>query len=147
MLSEYSYFTPRNPTLRFASLTDGTSNVLVVGEIANWMKNGATNADTRVNHGWTMGTDSAAKVVSWTSGPTSRTFNINSIRYPIGTQNFNLPGVGANHGANNPLISAHPGGVQTVFGDGSVHFLTETMNLPTLKVLATRDDGQVVPQF
>ncbi len=138
---------PPNEFLRFASLTDGTSNVLVVGEIANWMKNGTTNADSRVNHGWTMGTDNASKVVSWTSGITSRTFNINSIRYSIGTQNYNLPGVGNNHGANNPLLSAHPGGIQALFGDGSVHFLTETMNLPTLKMLATRDDGQVVPAF
>ncbi|QEG43545.1 DUF1559 domain-containing protein [Roseimaritima ulvae] len=135
---------PPNEFLRFANLTDGTSNVLVVGEISNWMKNGTAPADTRVNHGWTMGTDNSAKVVSWTSGPTQRTFNINSIRYSIGTQNFNLPGVGGNNGANNPLISAHPGGIQSLFGDGSVHFLTETMSLPLLKLQATRDDGQVI---
>ncbi len=137
---------PPNEYLRFASLTDGTSNVLVVGEISNWMKNGTTNADSRVNHGWTMGTVQSNKLVSWTSGPTERTFNINSIRYSIGTQNYNLPGVGANNGANNPLISAHPGGIQSLFGDGSVHFLTETMSLPLLKLQATRDDGQVIPQ-
>jgi prepilin-type N-terminal cleavage/methylation domain-containing protein/prepilin-type processing-associated H-X9-DG protein len=47
-------------------------------------------------------------------------------------------------GANVPLISAHTGGVNALFGDGSVHFLSDSTDLVTLARLATRDDGAVV---
>ncbi len=40
--------------------------------------------------------------------------------------------------------SRHPGGVNFLFGDGSVHFLKESISLPTYRALATRDMGEVV---
>jgi prepilin-type processing-associated H-X9-DG protein len=47
-------------------------------------------------------------------------------------------------GANVPLISNHTGGVNALYGDGSVHFLSDSTPLLTLAQLATRDDGQVI---
>ena len=44
-------------------------------------------------------------------------------------------------GSNTPLNSAHPGGVNAVFVDGSVQFLSDELPLRTLARLATRDDG------
>ena len=38
--------------------------------------------------------------------------------------------------------SFHPGGVMTVFMDGSVHFVAQTIDLPTWQALATRDGGE-----
>ena len=38
------------------------------------------------------------------------------------------------------LMSAHPGGVNVTMADGSVHFLSETINLVTYKNLADRMD-------
>jgi prepilin-type processing-associated H-X9-DG protein len=46
--------------------------------------------------------------------------------------------------ANVPLMSAHPGGVNALFGDGSVHFLGDNTDMLTLARLATRDDGGVL---
>jgi prepilin-type N-terminal cleavage/methylation domain-containing protein/prepilin-type processing-associated H-X9-DG protein len=40
--------------------------------------------------------------------------------------------------------SCHPGGVQFGFGDGSVHFLSETINSETLRLLGDRRDGKAV---
>src|SRR5262249_8544427 len=40
--------------------------------------------------------------------------------------------------------SRHPGGANFLFGDGSVRFLKETINLPTYRALATRALGEVV---
>lgn len=40
--------------------------------------------------------------------------------------------------------SSHPGGVQFGFGDGSVHFLSETINSETLRLLGDRRDGKPV---
>ncbi len=55
---------------------------------------------------------------------------------------------GGNHwsseGANVPLVSSHSGGVNVLFADGSVHFLTDGTDLLTLAQLATRDDGMVL---
>jgi len=47
-------------------------------------------------------------------------------------------------GANVPLVSTHTGGVNALYGDGSVHFLPDTMDVLTLARLATRDDGGIL---
>ena len=47
-------------------------------------------------------------------------------------------------GANTPLASGHSGGVNALFGDGSVHFISDSASLITLARWATRDDGGVV---
>ena len=42
------------------------------------------------------------------------------------------------------LTSRHPGGANALFADGSVHFLKQTMNPPTLAGLCTRAGGEVL---
>jgi prepilin-type N-terminal cleavage/methylation domain-containing protein/prepilin-type processing-associated H-X9-DG protein len=50
-------------------------------------------------------------------------------------------------GANVPLVSNHSGGVNALFGDGSVHFLSDGTDLLTLARLATKDDGGVLGNY
>jgi len=45
------------------------------------------------------------------------------------------------------LSSAHPGGCQGALGDGSVRFITETINLDLLKHLGARNDGIPLGDF
>jgi len=47
----------------------------------------------------------------------------------------------------NDIRSKHPGGANGLFCDGSVHFLTETMELRTLAAICTRDRGEVIEGF
>ena len=42
------------------------------------------------------------------------------------------------------LTSQHPGGVNALFADGSVHFLKQSMNVKALSALCTRDVGEIV---
>ncbi|MBA2115182.1 DUF1559 domain-containing protein [Bremerella alba] len=43
--------------------------------------------------------------------------------------------------------SNHPGGCNAIFGDGSVHFLSETTNLDTLRYLTRIGDGEILGEY
>jgi prepilin-type N-terminal cleavage/methylation domain-containing protein/prepilin-type processing-associated H-X9-DG protein len=53
-------------------------------------------------------------------------------------------GGGINITQNNELWSDHRGGVNTTFCDGSVHFLSETIDRKILYALCTRDQGEAI---
>jgi prepilin-type N-terminal cleavage/methylation domain-containing protein len=132
--------------------TDGTSNTLILGETSDWALDTSGNkyhVDPSWPHGWPMGTANSAPITGPPPGTSTdmRPFNLTAIRYPIGTRDWGLPGVYDNHGSNNPLLSAHPGGAMATLCDASVRFLSNTMDLITLKYLATRDDGQVISGY
>jgi prepilin-type processing-associated H-X9-DG protein len=46
--------------------------------------------------------------------------------------------------SDNELFSFHPGGVNLCFGDGSIHFIKETINPKVLVYLVCRADGNIV---
>jgi prepilin-type N-terminal cleavage/methylation domain-containing protein/prepilin-type processing-associated H-X9-DG protein len=48
-------------------------------------------------------------------------------------------------GANDEIYGFHPGGVNTLFGDGSVRFLKESLNIVVQRSLITPNVGEVVP--
>ena len=138
-----------NENSTIASCTDGTSNTMIIGECSDFaidnVGGGKVHIDGGWPHGWAMGSGQANVVTA--AGATAtleRFYNLTSIRYPIGTRTYGLPGVSINHGANNPLVAAHPGGVMAGWTDGSVRFLANSTDLITLKLFATRDDGKVV---
>jgi len=71
-----------------------------------------------------------------------RCYNTTTIRQP---PNIGGTPVWSNFPACNTILaSAHTGGVSCVFADGSVHFISENINLDTLRNLADKDDGFVV---
>jgi hypothetical protein len=135
-----------NRWFTFAEITDGTTNTMIVSECANFVWNAAgTKKDAQVNsvHGWLMGIPTRSTVPSGT-GMYTRLFNSTTLRYPPNSAQIGLPGVGANDGQNNGIYSAHPGGVQAGLVDGSVRFVSETTDMYTLRLLATRNDGQPI---
>ncbi|HUT88245.1 MAG TPA: DUF1559 domain-containing protein [Thermoguttaceae bacterium] len=143
-----------NKVIRIADCRDGTSNTMILGETSDWaydVNGNRKHIDPSWPHGFGMGTAWGPTGIVGdgisTSTATSRAFNLTSIRYPVGTHIYELPGVGDNHGSNNPLLSAHPGGTQILLSDGSARFLSETTNLETLKLLADRQDEIPLPQF
>lgn len=79
---------------------------------------------------------------------TTDAYNVTCVRY---RPNFKKvlgsvvqPGCLEDHGINNPLQSAHPGGLLVAFTDGSVQFISQTTDLAILLRIAIRDDGQNV---
>ena len=71
---------------------------------------------------------------------TRRPMNVGSYEaYP------GLLGTGGNNaGANDELYSFHPGGINCLFGDGSVHFIKNSINPVTLRGLVTLNGGEVL---
>ncbi|NQT16270.1 MAG: DUF1559 domain-containing protein [Planctomycetes bacterium] len=137
-----------NQWFDFAGITDGTSNTMFVSECANYIMNAGGKKDVAVSsvHGWLMGIPTEATVPSGT-GLYTRLFNSTTLRYPPNAAQIGLAGVGSNDGQNNGIYSAHPGGVGVALVDGSVRFVSETSDMYTLRLVATRNDHEPIADF
>jgi len=76
-------------------------------------------------------------------------FNVSPTTIPLNTFQSDEPNVGTvTNGSGWWLTSGfksnHPGGASFCMGDGSVHFLTETIDYRLYNELGTRDGGEVV---
>ncbi|MDO4584752.1 MAG: DUF1559 domain-containing protein [Planctomycetia bacterium] len=122
-----------NERIDSATVEDGTSHTLLVGEnIQNFVPS------TRSPAQWWAG--SAYMVRPWLFGYSGGTcWASKTIRYKINALgDVNL----FDHA---PFRSHHPGGTHFAKGDGSVSFHSESTDLVVLKLLAIRNDGQVIP--
>jgi hypothetical protein len=130
----------RNRLIGFRDMTDGSSNTVMIGEQSGWGQNPTTGqqVDIRADHddGSWMG-----------SNGDPRCFNTTTVRYPIGSLDSTLIGVEGNGRCNTPIQSAHEGGTHVLLGDGSVRFLSESLNFDTVRYLVSRSDGNVVGEF
>jgi prepilin-type N-terminal cleavage/methylation domain-containing protein len=109
---------------RFASLLDGLSNTVLIGE-----KHIQLGQIGNVRGDRTIWNGDAADVFSRVGGPGRGLVGI------LTTAN------------NQRFGSYHPGLCQFVFGDGSVKALPVTIPEATLSLLIRRDDGLVVPSW
>ena len=139
-----------NQGIKISQVADGTSNTLCVAEESDFAidKTGAKQeVDGGYPLGWLTGTNSIGTPPNYVSAtpaaaPPTSAWNITTIRYQPNT-GYSQAGVEGNpRGPNNPLNSPHSGGFYGLMLDGSVHFINETLDLLTLRHLATRDDGQ-----
>lgn len=132
--------------------TDGTSNVVAVAEHSNFIRT-STGAPIQVNgiHGIMMGGPNLNTPSACPGCMFDRQFNLTTVRYapnaPAIDNDPAWPGVGDNYGSNNPLNSAHTGGVHALLCDGSVRFLGNNVDMLTLRRVMTRADGQPVGEF
>jgi prepilin-type N-terminal cleavage/methylation domain-containing protein/prepilin-type processing-associated H-X9-DG protein len=122
------------PPATIASVTDGTSNTVIVGEMMPsraadsnfWFQNGGIHGMT-VPVGWNSNTvdpNSSSCANNW-QAPSA----------PLGCR-FSAAAKG--------FVSQHPGGANFVFADGSVHFLKKSINMSTYVALGSRAGGEVI---
>jgi prepilin-type N-terminal cleavage/methylation domain-containing protein/prepilin-type processing-associated H-X9-DG protein len=140
-------------TVTLVEITDGTSNTWLVGEQSDHTRDvngnpilGAYGPLTSQGpHGWTMGCSSMNG-----STQTERVFNCTAVRYQINqigivtNATTGTAGVNQNTGANFPLNSKHPGGVNVCFADATVHFQTNATPLTTMQALSTIAGNETV---
>ena len=134
-----------NCAVALAEATDGVSNTLLAGEASDFVYN-RRGLEHRIDgafpNGWLMGTGVRGTPPHYGGAMPAPSWNITTLRYAVNTTDYELPGITNDRGPNNPLISPHPDGAHVAFGDGSIHFLPSQTDVPVLKRLATRDDGE-----
>lgn len=115
----------KDSNVRFSDITDGTSNTLALGEIAL----------PKTGYGPPGGGDGA----SWVRG-------ISTVTNPAGMSSCKNISVGINNPSLNfnddSFSSLHPGGANFAKCDGSVTFVSETVDMAVYKSSASRNGGE-----
>jgi prepilin-type N-terminal cleavage/methylation domain-containing protein/prepilin-type processing-associated H-X9-DG protein len=146
-----------------AEVTDGTSNTIAIGEdagrdarfkspyqetdeVGSTLKGDAClvgynplrNVPTGYRRYWRWAEPDGAYGVSGAPNNIGQPTNEGS---PYATTTGSA---GNNCGANDELYSFHPGGVNCLFGDGSVHFIKNSINVVALRGLVTLSGAEVL---
>ena len=131
----------RNSKIRAASVTDGLSSTVFIGEHSSVLSNKTwygtvPYAATCPKGNWPSACNSAGCLVGAHSGPDTHDHPQVIIHAP-------------NHpfGHTDEMYSEHVGGANILFGDGSVHFISEFIDGFTWVALSTRNGNEVVGEF
>ncbi len=115
--------------LNFASARDGLSNTIFIGESLPSMH------DHLGNGGWWAFNNGNA--LASTIAPINQRSDGNNCSDPINPQNNNW-------NISFGFKSRHSGGANFLMGDGSIRFITESIDRRTYNLLGCRNDGQPV---
>ena len=137
-----------NAAVSFKQVVDGLSNTLLLGECSDYAIS-STGAQMDITggsaSGWYCGTSGGGTPPFFINGANNMpVYNLTTIEYPLGTRDYSLSGIYINRSPTIPLISAHGNIVMLLFADGSARAAPNSLDLLTLRRLATRDDGVTV---
>jgi prepilin-type N-terminal cleavage/methylation domain-containing protein/prepilin-type processing-associated H-X9-DG protein len=128
----------------FTEITDGTSNTVIMSEYLR--STGASN-DQR---GLWWGDQPGYGHIYTQLSPNSTSPDLIYTGWCNNQPSQNLPCIDGDSGANNTVAarSRHVGGVNALFGDGSVRFMSQNVDLITVwRPLSTISGGEVIPDF
>lgn len=132
-----------NAAICLRQIADGLSKTLLAGEQSDFAYTQAgrpKHVGSAFATGWLTGTR-ALNVPPNYDDWQMPSYNLTTVRYRLNEHRYDLPGIYEDTGANNPLLSAHPGIVNLLFCDGSAHGVDDSLDVTILKAAATRDDG------
>jgi prepilin-type N-terminal cleavage/methylation domain-containing protein/prepilin-type processing-associated H-X9-DG protein len=118
-----------NHTRSFADFSDGTSNTILIAECAGRPQ--LWQGRRVVANVWLSGGPWTSRGLLWGRGAT-----------PDGTAFFGKCAVNCTN--DREVYSFHSGGANVVLADGSVRFLSATLDIRVFARLVTRDGGEVV---
>jgi prepilin-type N-terminal cleavage/methylation domain-containing protein/prepilin-type processing-associated H-X9-DG protein len=137
----------KDAKITFASITDGTSNTMAIGEkfvSPNSYTNWAAGEDHGAYHGYDNGTVRSTVAINLTQGVTVAAGDP-SLANPMQDKNFDPSEIGTNGtvGWRSTFLfgSAHPGGINAVFADGSVHTISYTVDPTIFNAIGHISDG------
>jgi prepilin-type processing-associated H-X9-DG protein len=134
-----------NSKIHVRQITDGLSCTMLVAEQSDYCYTDdgqAKRTAAAFVNGWLTGTRALGVPPNYGDW-LSPSYNLATVRYRLNERRYNLPGIYENIGANNPLLSAHVGALNVLYGDGSVRSMAESLDVRVLKSAATRDETAV----
>jgi prepilin-type N-terminal cleavage/methylation domain-containing protein/prepilin-type processing-associated H-X9-DG protein len=132
-------------TIKLASITDGTSNTLIVSECGS--KPIGYNGKRRMYFSEVNGllVDGVIEPVSSGGGAWADQFTYSRLAGAQGRENGIRGGTCMiNCTSNNEIYSFHTGGANALFADGSVHFLKDSLSVPIVAGMVTRAGGEIL---
>jgi prepilin-type processing-associated H-X9-DG protein len=140
---------PQNSKIRFADITDGLSNTILVAESAgrpyvyrNGQQYGTFPTDHVQGGGWARAASDITLNGTTPDGVSSPgpcaincTNGTDALVYP--DPYFGIHGTG-------DIYAFHTGGANFLFSDGSVHFINQSIDIRTLAYLVTMSAGEVI---
>jgi len=144
---------------RISEITDGTSNTIMIAEDAGrdarflspYTEGYYDGVNARPLRGAGPAGGTAPYRRYWRWAEADQSYGVsgqpnNKFRPMREASQFPASGTtaGNNAGANDEMFSYHPGGINALFGDGSVRFLKDSVNVKTLRGLVTLNGGEVI---
>jgi prepilin-type processing-associated H-X9-DG protein len=130
----------------FRDITDGTSNTMLAAEVIQGQSGSSSTAsgDIRGLTVWSVGAAFETLIPPNSGLPGDILYQNGLCQYPF--QN-NPPCTSPTTGAL-PLVfgarSRHPGGVNALFGDGSVKFIKNTINFAVWQAISTNKGSEII---
>ena len=143
-----------NSRTDFATISDGSSNTILIGERASRTEADSGNTDSSLNENygaiWAGRIDSNSELVGGASGNETGGSEYGIIGVAGSDANGDSAARWGVNGTDTPrgvASSFHPGGANSVFSDGSSHVLDNNLNITVLRNLCAMGDGDVVGEF
>lgn len=117
-------------SVRVSQVTDGLSNTMFMSEFVHYDLDAGSSLSKEPGN-----------IRPWLIGISNASYSFKVLEHsPNALIDRVADGVPFNY---LPMGSFHPGGINAVFGDGSVHFLTDSIDFETYQFLGTIDGGEV----
>jgi prepilin-type N-terminal cleavage/methylation domain-containing protein/prepilin-type processing-associated H-X9-DG protein len=131
---------------RLSDIRDGTSNTMAMGEYLTGLPEAEASRDFRGTH-W-IDFPGMSQIYTQSTPNSSAPDLIFPTEWCYNRPDRNLPCAGSSlYEATATSRSRHPGGVQVLYADGSVHFINQTIDLSVWRALGTIDSGEVLTPF
>jgi prepilin-type N-terminal cleavage/methylation domain-containing protein/prepilin-type processing-associated H-X9-DG protein len=132
-------------TIRMASITDGTSNTVIVSECAGRPAGYDGSRKIYFYAPDNMLVDGIIEPVTAGGGAWADPFTYARLAGAVGRTGGTRGGTCmVNCTSDDEIYSFHPGGANALFADGSVHFLKDTISVRSVAALVTRAGGEIL---